>query len=722
MQEEITVFNQYVPKNINTLSDACNRDIKECSRDIILKHRQIVLLNLFRDEIYPPYFPTDKKEFYSFIDQHATKEEMEAFPEQRKTLIKNLYEHFINNLQDLVTVSLAASHIFDPNSFAFFNYSTLPSIFGYFSSYEHIAFGYRFYCQLLQKAPHHLFFEMLHPFFENATTYRFIETLSEQIIEFFCQDLRILKQDHMQQILDEDTNILHRTIIKYLSLLPKPHLNLFILMRNNKFSTQDIYKFIVTDFIKPCVSEYLKASPYSGHIKLFQQLCDRLAITSDKRVIDELFRAHALADVPSMFADFEQTSMEIAATPLDSSLLSTLVHSTGSLSKLCEMVGQQSQLETQSYAPIWIRVFPKLTLHPVAAIGGHFIFTKKRIEVEHVNIPRFEHLRHAVFALVGDPLEKLDAEAKCLKDDSDCDLSQLCDSCRRAALEGKSERCEICKLKQPTKMTFGEYVLEQSYDEAADKADNLEKILEKRCCLNVLKTWGDVVSAHLNVLLSAHGERLIDEFFSEHDDEEVRNFHIKPATFLADISPMLNTEKNRLLFFTARAEYLMDSVVTEYVRKELASIEERWGEVMDAAEPIQLPAVFRTSHLSLRTIINKRFVSIAASINTVTVQPFTKRFFHILECLRDLDELSKYLGIDSLIPNALRICHSPGVISSFLKCIALLMKKNEFVSMLPKDDAELWYGLESELLKLLRNDETSLLIYTRLIDRLIVSI
>ena len=724
MEEEIHLFRSYIPPNLNQLEGRCSSDIKDISRELILRHRQVILLNLYQDDRYPTYFPSEKTDFYDFIDKKPENNDINStISPERKQIMANLYQYFLNHPSDLVSLTVTASHFSDYKSLAFFNYSTIPSIFGFFSSYEHIAFGYHFYCQLLQKVPHSLFFEVVLPFFENATTYRFIEAVAEHVIEFFCQDLRILKNDHLQQILEEHSDTLHETIVKFLPLLPKAHLNLFILMRNNKYSASEIHKFIVLEFVKPCVSEYLKSSAYSGHVKLFQQLCEVLANTTERSEIEDLFKSHALIDVPSMFADFGLNSIEIAVTPLDTSLLLTLITASDLMPKFSEEIQEFGQIETPNYIPIWIQIYAQKQLHPIASIGGNVIFRNSMIEIKHYNIPRFECLFKSVNEIVGDPFDHLDKEEKNIKGDVEIDLSALCEDCRRNAMEGSSERCEECK-KLNCNVSFEQFVTEETYEQEWKRSDKLERILEKRVCLDILERWGNVVKTCENMLLSAHYERIIDDYFDHLGDDAVRDLHEKPSVFIEKISHLLNNEKDRLLYLTARAEYLMDTVVNDTVKEGLNIIEEHWADIMDSADPIQLPPIFRSAEISpeKRILINKRFVSIAASINTVTLQPFTKRFFHILECLRDLDELSSLLHTDSLLPNALRICHGPGVVSSMLKCIGLLMKKSEFVALLPKCDAELWYGLEAELLKLMQYDETASVTYTRLVDQLIASL
>ena len=69
MEEELKLFRTYVPPNIDHLTETCNTEIKNISRELILKHRQVILLNLYQEDRYPPYFPTEKTEFYNYIDQ-----------------------------------------------------------------------------------------------------------------------------------------------------------------------------------------------------------------------------------------------------------------------------------------------------------------------------------------------------------------------------------------------------------------------------------------------------------------------------------------------------------------------------------------------------------------------------------------------------------------------------------------------------------------------------
>ncbi|EAY08619.1 hypothetical protein TVAG_239790 [Trichomonas vaginalis G3] len=710
MELEYERMKEFVPSNTKSMNSACNSEIKECKHEILRKQRHLILLHLYNNDYYPHFFPSNKEEFYDYINQDADNNPDEITPET-KSYLSQIYDHLLNNPADLVTLTNSASHVFDSSNLAAFYYSTIPSIYGYFSSYEHIAFGYRFYCQLLQKVQHRIFLEAVVPFFRNATTYRYIESVSESIIDLFCRDVQLLKTETNNRFFEGIADNLHDIIVKYLQLLPKTHLNLLILMFNNKYSRHDIYEFFVSQFLQPEVTDYLKSSAFSTHNKLFNSICEYLLTTADKNDFEELLMSNSLIDIPSMFGDFGQKHIDLIVTPLDGSLLSTLIRSTGACSKTLEAIGNNGPMVMQGYQTLFVRVIPTIPIHPVSSIGGKIFFDQERMETCHASINRFDYL----IKFLSPKYDENYPES--FLEDKELDTSSLCLDCRHKLGQGeKPEHCDTCGGLQKHTLTFKEYTIEKRYDDMYELSEAFENFIERKLSFDILKKFkSDVDRAHSNSL-ALHAENLIDNYLADSEQSEiVKSSHLYLKQF-----KLLDNQKDDMIFFAARAESLMSTVSASRVKTDLTEFEAKFSEVV-AMSSIKMPTPFvKNENQSRKLFFNKRFVEIAGLLNLVTIQPFTKRFFHISKCLRYLDELKHISGAEkSLIPNALRICVDPGVVSTILKCIAMLMKKNNFVALLPKETAELWYEMENEIVNIASTDEETLLMWTRLVDALV---
>lgn len=710
MESEYSRLKDLVPFNINSLKINTIQELTEVKNMIMKKQRHIILLHLYNSEIYPHFYPSNKDEFYDFIDQDINSNPLEANPEIKNFLSK-IYDHLLNNPSDLVTLTISASNIFDSSNLASFHYSTIPSIFGYFSSYEHIAFGYRFYCQLLQKAQHRVFFTTVVPFFRNATTFRYIESVSESLIELFCKDMQILTSETLGSIISEISDNLHDIIIKYLNLLPKTHLNLLILMFNNKYSRHDIYEFFVSQFIQPEVSGYLKSSAYSSHIRTFNTICEYLLTAADKSDFEELLKSNSLIDIPSMFGDFGQKHIDLLVTSLDGSILSTIIRSIGAVSKSLEAVGNDMPLAMSGYSPFLIRVQPCLPLHPVSAIGGKIFFEGERIKTHNALIPRFSYMKN-YFAS-----KKFTNFSQSLLNDKELDQTKLCPACKEKLANGvRIDECSNCGGRNNNTLTFEEYIRETNYDEMFDASEDFESIIERKLCIDLLKQFLSTVERALSDSLAVHAENLIDTFLANSDQSEVIN---SSASFLKKFT-LLDNQRDCIIFFAARAESLMAMISASRLKGDLNDLEVKFTEVASLSAT-KLPTPFvKNENQSRKLFLNKKLFEIASAFANVKIQPFTKRFFYITKILEQLDELKKLAGAESsLIPGVLKVCVEPGIISTILKCIAMLMKKNYFVALLDKNDKELWGELENEIVQLVSKDEEALLMWTRLIDALV---
>jgi hypothetical protein len=124
-----------VPRDPDRFLAICERDVSQIRESILFRQRQLLLVELAPHVHSPTFHPQISSKFYSFlnigIDYLA-----ESISPQHVQFISKIYDWFIHNLQELVTVVLTASKRYE--DIHFFAYSIIPSFFGFFSTAEHL--------------------------------------------------------------------------------------------------------------------------------------------------------------------------------------------------------------------------------------------------------------------------------------------------------------------------------------------------------------------------------------------------------------------------------------------------------------------------------------------------------------------------------------------------------------------------------------------------------
>ena len=102
-------------------------------------------------------------------------------------------------------------------------------------------------------------------------------------------------------------------------------------------------------------------------------------------------------------------------------------------------------------------------------------------------------------------------------------------------------------------------------------------------------------------------------------------------------------------------------------------------------------------------------------MNSLNLYSFSKRYYKILKCLKDLNELEKFSS-QKLISNLLSYTFGNGVLSTIIKCIGIFLKDTTFLSLMNSTEINLWINLELEMIKIFQKNDIYYDIYINLIE------
>lgn len=229
LRDLYTFLHKHVPKNPRHLIEQCETDVQHTRFEMLTKQRIISLYPLEKLNDLPTFFG-DHDKFFTQISARPNSASDSLTPQQIQYISK-IYSHFMSNLNDLATITTKAYDIFDNGTYMFFINSTIPSFFGYFSSIEYLRIAYDFYAMIITKVPSSAVPKLIAPFFNNVCAFRYIELVANDILHFFCQDVRLIKMENMQSLLAEHAENLVSSIISHITLLPSYHLHLLDQLR-----------------------------------------------------------------------------------------------------------------------------------------------------------------------------------------------------------------------------------------------------------------------------------------------------------------------------------------------------------------------------------------------------------------------------------------------------------------------------------------------------------
>ncbi|OHT09900.1 hypothetical protein TRFO_04450 [Tritrichomonas foetus] len=750
MNEQYQQLKNVTPSNIKILLNNCTNQTTKIREEIIITQRILCLLPLIDSNNYPAFFPENKNTFYKHISQ-SVEILRDSISPQQVQFISKTYDFFIQNPMELVNVTLSIERS-EESLMPFLTYSIIPSFFGYFSCLEHLSLAFAFYCALITRASKPTIIFMLKPFFCNATTYRFIEILSNEVIQFFCQDVRLSNTYRSKKtfntLMDEHASTFFDRIISSLKYLPDIHLKTLQFMHNFQWTGVQVFQFFLSSFVVPQLIEFIQNSNFAIHVTEFKSMANRLSIQITEDKLNPFFREYSIFEIPPAFNDFDLPYLNFLMTPLDNSIFFEAAKPIVQFPKLLLMLQNNKFMgRNQPYAPIWLKVFPKAPI-PVlhSASWRNLIFNSKLLssnlnfqnsqnfqndflkkKKQKINIPLFqrrfrmiqmiarEHDVDAFDIISGN--HKFDQSTKIIKsslNEKAIDISGVCDDCINIVMNSTSfsantgnisnsdELCDKCLklLSERKPMTFYDYALNVSFSKLQKRASLFEKLLVHKFALKRLNKWLDIVKGYFDITIFSLTDKIVMNFFSfaQTKNNLIQNsLKESPSILLQKVALFFDTQSTCQLYFCIRAELLLThfKLILPKFQQKTKKFDEIWQKEKNSLSSLNLPQ-FSNSQ-SLKVIYNV-LSNVHNTMNMINMIPFHRRYFRIIDCLRNYKNFCRVTKLkSSLLDYFLKLCSDSSFLVSVLEISAMLMKFPSFLALCSKEERLLWYELESEL-------------------------
>ena len=702
-----------VPTSSATLLFENGKDVAQSREEIMKVHRWIFLNKLFSRANTPKFFPHgDLNQFLQFVSVEPGSRDSELSPRQCQFMTK-MVDFFIKNPAALVEVCKNAKHDMKDTKFKLFCRSCVPALFGFYSSREHLLIMRPFLAELVKLKQKDIVFAILEPFFCNATTFRYVESLANWLFADFCPFIMQGKNDAMyKKILTE----FRARVFGDMKLLPKEHLMVLRGLVQYGMRKQDVFNFFVESFLRPQILFFFCGSPFiaeSGHI---EKLLQNMKRVSDSELLP-LFSGQSFLDVPSMFFEFDLLYVFFLITPRDVEILYKMSKGIEFPSVL-KMTMSPAFVQKQCFVPHWLKLYPKnldiksLRLEPVS-----LVFNNNPSKITTMDIPhfrkRFLTLKKLAVERNTNPISLLESTTfvgnSQFENEQALDFNDMCDNCRMKMFTsgGMCELCRVCSKKR--KVTFTEFALKEALAELESESQVFEKFLGYFMHYRALQEFSGIVHRLYELVLSQFCEAFSNA--------------LKIPDNLERVQRILNTPLTKQITFAI------------YFYKPFVPLNEQWIPVVRMlCHHWKSVARAELTKYSWKDVVTeeypkgtqKRLISqlnrIVQQISVLERIAPPRRYFLLSKCIKELDIVSKALGKWNQLVGCTLKSSGFGGIWTYLLCATLLMKRNEFHTVCTADELARWCEFEKIMLDIIERNEKLSEIYETLQDDVLMEV
>jgi hypothetical protein len=346
----------YVPVMSDPLLSATSREIEQVRDQIIRLHRSITLSSIVTSSAdYGSNLPAA---FH--LPTFVLRPKEVAPPKVSPQLLQqtaHLYAFIHANLPAFLTGLLTLEGRPD------FNYlvaSAIPSLFGYFSSREHIRLAFPFYLQIFQATTAPIGFRILYPFLTSPFFFRYFESALMPFFDRMSRDPGIQKVKRIKALSEVYAQELAGQFIQNVYLIPKRVHLLFSLMKS-RWGMKDSIELLMNGLFKPLSESFLIASGKEPLRSFVSAVFEEMSKGMCESIIIALSSGRTSFRLPSLFRVFGQNFITFFGCISDISALAKVIELNR---KLPLSLKHFAFDETPMNVMFWFRIFPKAKSHP----------------------------------------------------------------------------------------------------------------------------------------------------------------------------------------------------------------------------------------------------------------------------------------------------------------------------------------------------------------------
>ena len=667
MEEKYEYLKKYVVKTSDKLLTSTGEEIEKVRNQIIQTHRTIIL------------FPMINSQFNIFISFQHKKSQLEKFvidpeeaapPRISPQLIQqssHLLSFIHSKTADLID---AVIEFKDQELFYWLINSSIPSLFGYFSSPEHLQLAFSFYMRVLTSAPKNLGPIILKPFFDSPAIYRFIESVFQPFFEKLFRDSRFeTSKSKFNDLVSFYARDLSKLIMQSSCLLHSSH-SVILKFMKEQWNTSETVEFIINIWLKSHAMQWLRADGHMSRINVVDEVFNYINKSKEliSSILDKLCYAEPQFELPDMYTTFDQPYLMFYSSFMDLSLLAKVISLKCELSPAMTIFLSEHPLK---YHMFWFKIFPKRPM-PHSFSQRRMVFHEKAETIE--ENPDFDRLWRQV---------------------------------ENSAEENEMEPYDFLNSSRMEKAvrSFGEgfmdYAFSLSINHLVEAADNFETFLNYKLSLSMIEKWLSITVINLEKHLRTYASYVVLP--------EILNNLKQGQEFSFEESAKLFYHYNyakECMFFTYLETKMIPSVVKKYQKAidELVSV---WTNYFSNL------GIDSSTDIGLKSsIANTMFYDAAERLLDINTESLMTSLMAIFKILKLLNDAAKYDNVtNNLFEAAIRVNPKVPLPLVYILINEFAMKNKSFNSLLTDKERKLWVSFESVLLKLIIKDQRLVIIF-----------
>jgi hypothetical protein len=209
----------------------------------------------------------------------------------------------------------------------------VPSVFGFFSSEEHLTHALAFYSHLVEQAKPQLAVLILRPFFHSAATFRFLEFALDDFFKTFLFDYTTTPEENRATLVPAQGATLIQCFINAAPLLPEPHLRILRQLKNKSWPSQYFADLVLVKWLWPVTWIWMKASPCANESQYLAKVLTAVGCQKQliRRLYRALFSARSVHTIPALFKSIDTNYLTFYLCVNDICLLARLLEDQGLL-------------------------------------------------------------------------------------------------------------------------------------------------------------------------------------------------------------------------------------------------------------------------------------------------------------------------------------------------------------------------------------------------------
>ena len=664
LEERLAEFAPLTATDSDTQMKNCYESIQKNREEIGLMQRYSMISQIafFTAEVSPYY------DIKNLIQQNPN-ESLDLILPQQVQFISKLYEFLVFSPMELTKITINAYKIFPKEKFLIYQWSVIPSLFGYFTYIEHIYFASQFYTVFVTHAPKEIAYLVLAPFFRATMTYPYIESIFNDLINFFCKDARLPNKNSAKHN-EEYILTFVQSIFSNLNKLPASHLNLLKFLKAVGYSVTEIFHFLVDVFVVPSVRILLKASPFEYSLKLYDDFVPQVPNYIKEKEYSIFLAAKSMYEVPSGYTEFNQQFIEYIASPYEASLITECSKDCIEFPRLIKMIMNNQVTESTINSPIWFKIFPKRNYQPDTVKLRNIVFPPAVLEEQNVpSIPSFERRWRML------------------------DSSALEDGVLPQDLLSKKP-FKYFLNDEVDGITFRDYAHIIWKNNLKIRATKFETFMNLQLALEKIKKYSHQVHDFAQNIIFSQCTDMFNTLFKNTKPKNIFTVSLLSFSKIFDAFPHIHQ-----FAIALQCQIFTESFLLKH--KNMSKlIEKQWKQMIETSEYNTIPSCLKNNSYSKSLILNRAFFNASTTLNVIGYVPMSMQFFLILDCVSKLSKIcNDEENLTDLCVYSIRICSSPVFINCMLSISGGLLTRSEFVDSCTDEERVLWFAFLNGLHK-----------------------